>query len=192
MATGLLAYEGEVPANVTVSVTGDIVAGEPIPISAAVLGPSGTGVPDIAVTFEITVAPPGADDALTTPASAMDTETPHAIFAIYRAGAREAPQPPDASHASVATVVTNDDGIATVNLILDAVVGSRTIEADAEGEALGAVTITLQPSGLPNTAGVPASSEAPPILPSVIAVLIAATLVFVFGSRRLRLRSAQP
>lgn len=115
-----LGYEGEVPATVTMTTAGAVLAGEPIDVCATVLGPSGTGVPDITVTFDITSSPAGADDVL-----------------------------------SSTTGVSDGDGVACVELTLDAVVGSRTITASAEGEAVGTITIVLAASGLPNTAAAP-------------------------------------
>lgn len=152
MAPAASGYEGEVPATVTVTATGDVVPGEPIAISATVLGPSGTGVPDVTVTFTITVSPPGAHDVLTNNPTAMNSGLPTAVFAVYRSGAVEPTRAPVADHASVAQATTDANGVATVYLILDAVAGSRTITADAEGQARGTVTVILAPAGLPNTA----------------------------------------
>lgn len=120
MAVVAFGYEGEVPATVTMTVRGAVLAGQPIPVCATVLGPSGTGVPDITVTFNIASAPAGADDVL-----------------------------------SSTTDVSDGNGVACVELTLDAVVGSRTITASAEGEAVGTITIVLAASGLPNTAAAP-------------------------------------
>jgi hypothetical protein len=71
-AGAALAYTGEVPANVTVTTSGPIVAGSPIAVHATVLGPSATGVPNVSVAFAITCAPAGAADKLSASSAVTD------------------------------------------------------------------------------------------------------------------------
>lgn len=144
-----LGYEGEVPATVTMTTAGAVLAGEPIDVCATVLGPSGTGVPDITVTFEITSAPAGADDVL-----------------------------------SSTTDVSDGDGVACVELTLDAVVGSRTITASAEGEAVGTITIVLAAAGLPNTSVASGPGEAFVPLVAFLAIAGAVALLHRRAIRR--------
>ncbi len=151
----VLGYEGEIPATVTVTAGGAVLAGQPIPVCATVLGPSGTGVPDVTVTFDITSAPAGADDVL-----------------------------------SSTTDVTDADGVACVQLTLDAVVGSRTITASTGGEVLGSITIVLAAAGLPNTAAAaPGSLAVLALLGSVLVALLATiAAIWLLQHRALRRR----
>lgn len=149
----VVGYEGEIPATVTVTAGGAVLAGQPIPVCATVLGPSGTGVPDVTVTFDITSAPAGADDVL-----------------------------------SSTTDVTDADGVACVQLTLDAVVGSRTITASTGGAVLGSITIVLAAAGLPNTATAPGSAALVPMESVLIALLATAAAIGLFQHRALRRR----
>lgn len=179
IAAGVLGYAGETPTNATLSTVGDIQPGTPIPLSATVLGPSGTGVPDVTVTFTITEAPPGADDVLSAPATGQ-IEGVTATTVVF---VSDQPMEPIGVFAvgSTATDVTDADGVATVSLTLDAVVGSRTISASANGEVLGSITIVLQADSLPNTA---TSAPTAPVNPVPIALVLLGGVAAAFGLRR--------
>ncbi|MGH2384858.1 MAG: hypothetical protein ACRDGB_07405 [Candidatus Limnocylindria bacterium] len=180
MAASALGYAGETPTNATLSTEGDIQPGIPIPLSATVLGPSGTGVPDVTVTFTITDAPPGADDVLS-PRATSQIEGVTATTVLF---IPDQPTEPIGVFAvgSTASDVTDADGAATVSLILDAVVGSRTITASANGEVLGSITIVLEPDSLPNTA---VSVPAAPANPVPVALVLIGGVAAAFGLRRL-------
>jgi hypothetical protein len=80
LAVPVLAYTGEVPVNITLTLSGKVACSKAIPLSATVDGASGTGVPGVAVTWTIASSPSGANDKLgssvtTTGANGVATNT---------------------------------------------------------------------------------------------------------------------
>ena len=153
LAVPVLAYNGEVPVNITLSgqVAG-VTCGKAIPLSATVDGASGTGVTGIALTWTITSSPSSAHDKL---------------------------------GSSVTTSGAN--GAATNTLTLSCVAGTRVVQASYTGGVLGAISISLSASGLPNTSTMPSAptSQSLPAA-SLLFLVIAIGFGMALGVRRFR------
>ncbi len=153
LAVPVLAYSGEVPVNITLSgqVAG-VTCSKAIPLSAAVDGASGTGVPGVPVTWTIASSPSGANDKL-----------------------------------GSSTTTTGANGTATNTLTLSCVAGKRVVQASFQGGVLGAISINLSASGLPNTStmpGAPTSQSVPAA--SLLFLAIAIGFGMALGARRFR------
>jgi hypothetical protein len=153
LAVPALAYNGEVPVNITVSgqVAG-VTCGTAIPLSATVDGASGTGVPGVVVTWTIASSPSGANDKL-----------------------------------GSASTTSGANGVATNTLTLSCVTGNRVVHASAQGGVLGAISINLSASGLPNTSTMP-DGHTSPSLPAASLLFLAIAIGFgmALGVRRFR------
>ena len=86
-----------------------------------------------------------------------------------------------------ATSTSGANGAATNTLTLSCVTGKRVVQASAQGGVLGAISINLAPTGLPNTATAPDTHPSPSLpATSLLFMAIATGFGIVLGVRRSR------
>lgn len=84
-----------------------------------------------------------------------------------------------------ATTTSGANGAATNTLTLSCVAGERVVQASVQGGVLGAISINLTPSGLPNTATVSDPHTSPSLqAASLLFLLIATGFGVALGVRR--------